>query len=81
MGLARSKPLLPLSNLILANIVSSILISLLPDIRAALVPGGTAILSGILVDEMQDFATVVESNDWRIVDQYQEGAWYALAIR
>src|SRR5438105_2347723 len=44
-------PLLAPVRLVLANIISSVLLEMLPMIRSSLVVGGEVILSGILVEE------------------------------
>jgi ribosomal protein L11 methyltransferase len=76
--------LLPLAapfDVIVANIVSSVLIALLPAMRTSLANCGIVILSGILIDESADFRQVLESEGWLIADEETEGAWCALAIR
>jgi len=73
-------PLVAPVSLVLANIVASVLTSMLPVIAASLTPGGCAILSGILVDEAPRMREALESGGWRIVSTDQEGSWWTAAI-
>jgi ribosomal protein L11 methyltransferase len=73
-------PLVAPVGLVLANIISSILLELLPVIRSALVPGGHAILSGILVDERAMMLEAIKLNSWRIVSQDTEDGWWSVLI-
>lgn len=73
-------PLVAPVRVVVANIVSSVLIALLPVISAALTPDGAAILSGILTDERHDMEAALEDGGWRTVETDQEGAWWSAAI-
>lgn len=73
-------PLVAPVRVVVANIVSSVLIALLPVISAALTADGAAILSGILTDERRDMEAALENGGWRIVETDQEGAWWSAAI-
>jgi ribosomal protein L11 methyltransferase len=66
-------------DIITANIISSVLMELLPDIRSALRRGGHAILSGILTSE-RDAMLAVLSNGWRVVDEDAEDVWWSATI-
>ena len=72
-------PLVAPARVVLANIISSVLVGLLPAIRAALTPDGQAILSGILVDERTHMLDVL-ADDWRVEAEAQEGQWWSVAI-
>lgn len=75
-------PLVAPVRVVLANILSSVLIELLPAIAAALRPGGAAILSGILVEERQTMLEVIASDGgWDVVGEESEGEWWAVSIR
>jgi len=67
-------------HVVLANIIAPVLTDMLPTIAASLVPGGRAILSGILVDEAVRMRVVFESGGWRILTTDQEGSWWTAAI-
>ena len=73
-------PLVAPVHIVLANIIAPVLMDMLPMIAASLVPGGRAILSGILVDEAAPMRQVMESGGWRIVATDQEGSWWTAAI-
>ena len=67
------------ARVVLANIISSVLITLLPAIHAALAADGRAILSGILVDEREHMLDVL-AVDWRVEHEAREGQWWSVAI-
>jgi ribosomal protein L11 methyltransferase len=73
-------PLIAPVRLVLANIISSVLLDLLPTIAAALAPDGVAILSGILVEEKPSIEMAATSSGWRILDSDAEGAWWSVAL-
>lgn len=66
-------------DLIVANIISSVLLPMLPVMRAALRPSGSAILAGLLVYERDMVVAAVESGGWRLErDDLEEEWWSAL---
>lgn len=75
-------PLVAPVRVVLANILSSVLIELLPAIAGALSDGGVAILSGILVAERQTMLDVIAvDGGWRVVAEESEGEWWAVLIQ
>jgi ribosomal protein L11 methyltransferase len=68
-------------RVIVANIISSVLEGLLAPMRAALAADGVAILSGVLLDERETFASVLEQDGWRIVQEDVEDTWWTVAVR
>ena len=68
-------------RVILANILSSVLISLLPAISSALSADGVAIFAGILLDEREDFVRALEGRAWRVEQEDVEGAWWSVVAR
>jgi len=72
-------PLVAPVELITANIISSVLLELLPGIERALAPGGHAILSGILIAERDDMIRAVQPG-WRIEAEDEEDAWWSATI-
>ena len=72
-------PLVAPVRVVLANIISSVLVELLPVIASALTPDGQAVLSGILVDE-RDHMLDVLAEDWRVEGEAREGQWWSVAI-
>ncbi len=73
-------PLVAPVRIIVANIISSVLESLLPVIAASLERGGTAILSGILAEERAHMVRVLGANGWRITAEDAEDIWWSVAI-
>ncbi|HXT15539.1 MAG TPA: 50S ribosomal protein L11 methyltransferase [Gemmatimonadaceae bacterium] len=73
-------PLVAPVDLVLANIISSVLTELLPVISLALRDDGHAILSGILLAEREEMQRVLGDGGWRIVDEDSEDAWWSAMI-
>jgi ribosomal protein L11 methyltransferase len=73
-------PLVAPVQVVLANIISSVLLELLPVIGEALTADGFAILSGILADEKPSIASALVADGWRTVDDDAEGLWWSVAI-
>ena len=73
-------PLVAPVRVILANIISSVLIELLPIIADALTADGAAIISGILLEERDTMITVLTTTGWRIVNEDAEGIWWSASI-
>jgi ribosomal protein L11 methyltransferase len=67
-------------RVVLANIISSVLIALLPTIAASLGPDGEAVLSGILMEERPAMRAVLESHGWRVLGDDVEGMWWSARI-
>ncbi|MEO6527868.1 MAG: 50S ribosomal protein L11 methyltransferase [Gemmatimonadaceae bacterium] len=73
-------PLVAPVRVVLANIISSVLLELLPTIASALTADGEAILSGILVEERDAMGAALERGGWRIVAEDVEGMWWTARI-
>ena len=73
-------PLVAPVRVVLANIISSVLVELLPAIASALTADGEAILSGILVEERDAMVATLSAGGWRIVAEDMEGAWWSARI-
>lgn len=73
-------PLLAPLDLVLANIISSVHIDLLPAIDASLAPGGRAVLGGILVEERQTLLDVFDASGWAITAEAAEEIWWSATI-
>lgn len=72
-------PLVAPVGVITANIISSVLIELLPAMRGALAPDGHAILSGILAAERDAMRSAL-SGAWRVVEEDSEDIWWSVTI-
>jgi ribosomal protein L11 methyltransferase len=73
-------PLLAPVDVVLANIISSVLVELLPTIADALAPDGRAILSGILQEERESMLAVLEATGWRVLEEDREEIWWSASI-
>jgi ribosomal protein L11 methyltransferase len=75
-------PLIAPVDLITANIISSVIVDMLPVMSDAIVPGGYAVLSGILESEQDVVVDALRDNDWEVRRTYVEEEWWsALAQR
>ena len=73
-------PLVAPVRVITANIISSVLLALLPAIESALEPDGRAILSGILSSERDEMIRALEHHGWVVTAEDEEEAWWSAAI-
>ncbi len=73
-------PLVAPVQLVLANIISSVLIELLPLIAMGLADHGTAILSGILREERETMLEVLAAHGWRVLEEDAEEIWWSVSI-
>ena len=73
-------PLVAPVRVVVANILSSVLLELLPAIRNAISADGEAILSGILVEERGTMQTALANDGWSIVAEDVEGTWWTARI-
>lgn len=83
MFLGDASTLLPLVapvQVILANIISSVLINMLPTIADGLAQGGTVILSGILREERERMFEVLARGGWTVLSEDAEDAWWSVAV-
>ena len=74
-------PLVAPVNVVTANIISSVLIDLLPTIAASLAHGGVAILSGILTAERPMMSEALEAAGWRVAAEMEEGEWWSTTVQ
>lgn len=73
-------PLVAPVRVVLANIISSVLVSLLPAIRQSLSRDGAAILSGILVEERPVMLEAISQGGWEVRSEDQEGIWWSVLL-
>ena len=73
-------PLLGPVRVVLANIISSVLVDLLPLIAAALTTDGVAILSGILREERETMIAEFARAGWRLLQEDGEDIWWSASI-
>jgi ribosomal protein L11 methyltransferase len=68
-------------DLVFANILAPPLVALSQDIKAALVPGGIAILSGLLRTQERRVLAAYTSKGFRLVRRLHRDAWATLVLR
>lgn len=68
-------------RVVLANIVSSVLVELLPEIAAALDADGVALLSGILVEERELMVAAIARVGLCVERDDVEGDWLSMLVR
>jgi ribosomal protein L11 methyltransferase len=73
-------PLVAPVRVVTANIISSVVIELLPAIMGALRDGGQAVLSGILCDERVSMLAVLHESGWRVEREDAEGEWWSTIV-
>jgi ribosomal protein L11 methyltransferase len=78
-----AKALLPLVapvDLVLANIISSVIKELLVPIADAVGPKGRAIISGILREELPEMLEALAAAGWHVEEEDVEDIWWSAAI-
>ncbi|MBA3671627.1 MAG: 50S ribosomal protein L11 methyltransferase [Gemmatimonadaceae bacterium] len=73
-------PLVSPVRVVLANIISSVLLSLLPALADALTTDGEAILSGLLLSERETMMAALGERGWSVSAEDVEGAWWSVSI-
>ena len=68
-------------RVVLANIISSVLVPLLPIIRASLERDGVAVFAGILLEERPEFLSALTHAGWRVEAEDIEDVWWTAAAR
>jgi ribosomal protein L11 methyltransferase len=68
-------------DLILANVLSGVLVPLMPAFVPALAPSGSLILGGIMETEADDVVAAARAADLALVDDDREGEWWAGLFR
>jgi len=73
-------PLIAPVRVVLANIISSVIIPLLPSMRAALSGEGRAIIAGMVVDERPLMLRALTDGGWRVEREDVEDTWWSARI-
>lgn len=68
-------------DLVFANILARPLIGLAQDIKRALVPGGTVILSGLLRTQERMVKAAYLSRGFKVVNRIHRDAWATLVLQ
>ena len=75
-------PLLPRAQVVVSNILRLVNVALLPEIRDALAPGGSAIFSGMEDKEADQFRVPLVAGGFDVADEVVDDGWWAVrAIR
>lgn len=74
-------PIIAPVQVILANIISSVLLELLPLMGESLASDGVMILSGILREEREMMVTALEAAGWRIDAEDADEQWWSVRVR
>ncbi len=67
-------------RVVLANIISSVHVMMLPIIERCIAADGVVIISGILQTEREEMLRHVESTGWRMIAADSEGEWWSATI-
>lgn len=68
-------------DLVVANIIRTVLVALLPDLAARMAPGGALVLAGLLARERDVMLDAAEIVGLALADEAAEGEWWACALR
>lgn len=74
-------PLVAPVDVVVANIISSVIVELLPTMADALVPGGYAVLAGILESEHHVVLDAVRDGGWELRGTFVEEEWWSALVR
>jgi ribosomal protein L11 methyltransferase len=73
-------PLLAPVRVVLANIISSVLVELLPVMDASLTADGAMIVSGVLRAERAHVLSVFGAAGWTLADEIAEAEWWSASL-
>ena len=68
----------PPADVVVANLIASVLIALAEPLRADVRPGGVLLASGIFVDREKEVREAFGSAGLRVTERWAEGEWVAL---
>ena len=71
----------PAHDVVLANLIASLLITLAGELRAELRPGGLLLASGIFIDREAEVVAAFRAADLELAERSVEGDWVVLAVR
>jgi ribosomal protein L11 methyltransferase len=67
-------------QVVLANILANTLLELMPDLAAAVTPGGRLILSGLIAGQDDDVLAAASAQNMRLVERRTYEDWVALVV-
>jgi len=68
-------------DLVVANLIASLLVSMADDLRAEVKPGGRLVASGIFVDREGEVRDAFHSAGLHVTGNWEDGDWVALEAR
>jgi ribosomal protein L11 methyltransferase len=68
-------------DIVVANILANTIIELLPDLKAAMAPGGSLILSGIIAEQEASVTEAATTHGLRLSERRVEEDWVALVFQ
>ncbi len=74
-------PIIAPVDIVAANIISSVIVELLPAIAAALRPGGFAVLAGILDGEKNEMMDELWRSEWALRKTHVEEEWWSALVQ
>ena len=75
---AQLTPLLPRAQVVVSNILRLVNVALLPEIRDALAPGGSAIFSGMELAEAELFRPALRDGGFVVAEEIVDEGWWAV---
>jgi ribosomal protein L11 methyltransferase len=67
-------------DIVVANILAHILVDLMPDLAAALTPGGRLILSGMIAEQEDGLVAAAQKHRLQMVERRIEEDWIAMVV-
>jgi len=74
-------PIVAPIDVITVNIISSVILELLPSMAEALNPGGFAVLAGILDQEKDEMVDFLRRTGWTLRNTYVEEEWWSALVQ
>jgi ribosomal protein L11 methyltransferase len=68
-------------EIVVANILANVLVKLMPDLAAALAPGGQLILSGLLAEQEAGVTGAAAAHGLSLVDRRSQEDWVTLVVK
>ncbi|MGQ9836908.1 MAG: 50S ribosomal protein L11 methyltransferase [Cyanobacteriota bacterium] len=66
---------------LVCNILTDVILDMIPEFRLVVNEGGWLILSGILIDQAKFVAEMLEANEWVVAALWKRGEWCCLNAR
>jgi ribosomal protein L11 methyltransferase len=74
-------PLVAPVDVIAANILSSVIVDLMPAMTDAITPGGRVVLAGVLEGERELVIDALRDHDWELQKTFVEEEWWSALAR